>query len=436
MVPCAYCELNCEPTREHIVPAWYIESAGRQNLETFNARNPVMQTKGDLRIKDVCEHCNNVILGRLDEFGKSLYDEFCCQPVFCGESLKFFAEVPTLQRWLLKLCYNSGRSHNSDVTILREYRQFILGNAQCPADIRVYVHVITPTDFSIRPPRAAQRPDRNAADVRPARWFRLTQMRRASAFMTAIVQRQVYVDGLCFSLFVTAPGNPEHRNQLETLVAQFEKSVPTAQLVLDSKPLWLAASEDLHAASVMYGHIDNYPTRYGLRSESQKLGFGGQMESMARGETSILMLHVTSEEIMAKDTSICAANLAELVSSRESAKSAMGRVAIFTDGYDNDPREIWDIPEASEFFKQLFDECPFLFFLVVPEVGDMLGLLLLCYCRHANEGDLNIIDPADFHEFMQKGFKAMNELMLHLAISIEVNRQVTDKIFAALNLQK
>jgi hypothetical protein len=424
--------MNCEPTREHIIPSWYIESAGRNTLETFNARNPVKQTRGEPQIKDVCERCNNVILGALDQFGKAMYDAFCCKPVFCGDSLEFATELPLLQRWLLKLCYNSGRSHNSDVTILREYRQFMLGQSPCPGDIRVYANVVAPTDFSTQPPSAARR---DGDGVRSAKWFRFTQMRRTTPLMTDIVQRQVYIDGLCFSLFVPAPGNVQHRDQLETLVAEFEEALPTAQLVLNSTKMWLSASADLHVASVMYGHMDHYPTRYGLRSELEKSGFGELMERMAKGETKILLLQVSSEEIQERDTSIVQANLSALVSSRESAMSAIGNVVLFTDGYDNDPRELWDIPEASAFFRQLFNECPFLFFLALPDNGDSLRLLMLCCCRHSTERGMITIDASDFDEFMKKGFIAMNEVMLRLAISIETNRQVTERILASLNLQ-
>ncbi|WP_397570346.1 hypothetical protein [Schlesneria sp. T3-172] len=332
-----------------------------------------------------------------------MYDAFCCNPVFLGDCLEFVAELPVLQRWLLKLCYNSGRSHNSDVTILKEYRQFILGKAPCPGDVRLYVHVISPTDLRTQPPSAA----RSAASdgVWSAKWFRFTQMRRRSSpLMTDIVQRQVYIDGLCFSLFVPAPGDVQHTDQMRILLAQFEESLPTAQLVQNSRPMCLATSADLHVAAVMYPHLDHYPTRYGLRSESEKAGFGNILERMAKGDVKRLLLYVTSEEIQTQDTSFCRASLADIISSRESAMSAIGNVALFTDDYDDDPRELWEIPEARQFFKKLFDECPFIFMLALPDADSPLRIIMLCYCRHSTEGNTIAIDSSDLSDWVQPRF--------------------------------
>ena len=119
MAICAYCDLDRPATREHIIPRWFVEQFSNTRLRIFNARN-VYQKEGDLLIKDVCEYCNNVILGDLDNYGAAIYDQIMKSPVYKGDNICYVFDHSRLVRWLLKLCFNSGRTQNADITILRK----------------------------------------------------------------------------------------------------------------------------------------------------------------------------------------------------------------------------------------------------------------------------------------------------------------------------
>ncbi len=39
MLNCAYCDILCQQTREHVIPRWYNDTPGE--AETFSARAPL-----------------------------------------------------------------------------------------------------------------------------------------------------------------------------------------------------------------------------------------------------------------------------------------------------------------------------------------------------------------------------------------------------------
>lgn len=95
-------------TREHVIPDWYCRLPGED--ETFSARAPVTHLRGDLIVRDVCRECNGGPLGKLDEYGKRLYERHFADPVYAGEPVTLAADGERLVRWLLKVSFNSARA--------------------------------------------------------------------------------------------------------------------------------------------------------------------------------------------------------------------------------------------------------------------------------------------------------------------------------------
>lgn len=348
MQPCAYCNTLCEPTREHVVPAWFIKAAGSNHLETFNARSPTGHIRGDLVIKDVCASCNNVLLGDLDAYGQQMFKEFFQHPVYYGESVLFECDRSRLLRWLLKLCFNSARAQNADVTVLRKYRCAILGSDTVDDGIPLFAHVIAPTDCSTFPASPACRLLGNP-DILVPRWFRLTQFRPPRPILTAIVQRQVYINSFCFTLLVPDPDQPDHGSRLEQLRSAIREWLWDAVEIHEDGDARLTPRQ-WHVYSCMEPMIDHYPTRYGNSAQSESPEFSDIIRQMVHGTIKVLAIAVTREEIEASDTSGIVARLEELVRTREAAMAACQRVTLFTDAYDDDSREVWEIPEARVFF--------------------------------------------------------------------------------------
>jgi hypothetical protein len=226
-------------------------------------------------------------------------------------------------------------------------------------------------------------------------------MRVDTSVMTEVVQRQVYIDGLCFSFFAPEPGNARHQKDISELVPRFEQMFPNAVLLQDDIPAVITTGKD-HAASVMFPHVEHYPTRYGLWDEAESPQFVGMIQSLARDKTKLLTICVSKDEIETLDTSAIRNTFEILASTRESAMSAMGKIVLFSIEFDEDPREIWEIPACRNFYRKLFEEVPYMFFFLNVEF-EALTCLALCCCDHSMKNNLVEFHGDSLKAFLRRG---------------------------------
>lgn len=141
MKSCSYCGKNGTPTKEHIWPNCLIEKY--EDLLTYSKRKNKFH-KGDAIIKDVCAHCNNVLLSKLDAYLSSLYDLTFYKILLPGESASITYDYNMLLRSLLKISYNSARA-NASVKVVKAHQGFlnyILHSGYCP-QIEVRLQIVT-----------------------------------------------------------------------------------------------------------------------------------------------------------------------------------------------------------------------------------------------------------------------------------------------------
>jgi len=77
------------------------------------------------------------------------------------------------------------------------------------------------------------------------------------------------------------------------------------------------------------------------------------------------------------------------------------------DGFDDDPRGIWQFPQAREFFRRLFLECPFVIFVAHPDAG-LLKLFAACWLYE--DGLSEEVEQQRMVEFLQRAFHGLNGL--------------------------
>jgi hypothetical protein len=83
------------------------------------------------QIKDVCAQCNNGVLSELDQYICKLFEIAFLRLPARHENVVFEYDYHLLKRWLLKLCFNSARLHNSrDLFALRVLLPYVLGQSQ------------------------------------------------------------------------------------------------------------------------------------------------------------------------------------------------------------------------------------------------------------------------------------------------------------------
>ncbi|VTR93365.1 Uncharacterized protein OS=Escherichia fergusonii B253 GN=ERIG_01105 PE=4 SV=1 [Gemmata massiliana] len=417
MLNCAYCDKACQPTREHVIPDWYNDTPGE--AETFSARAPLTHLQGDLLVKDVCGHCNNVVLSKLDAYGKQLYERYFANPVYAGETVTFDYDGDRLLRWLLKLSYNSARAQNADALVLQEYRKVMLGEAPMSDRVRCWLHLVTPTYFdpATEDMHQAKRDEQGHPNVDEPLWFRIGQSRLTTHPALMLVQRAVVINSFSFTLLIARADVEWPCADFDEWCNVFTSTYPDAQPVKpEMGTLTVTTGEDHTVLSILPTYTQ-YPTRF----SDEKDPFVEQSLKAKKDAAPVAILSIPRELIEAGDVFSVAAVLHDMVSSREKAAAFRHRVAVMVNGYDHDPREIWQFPEAKQFLRSLFEECPFVMLLAHPE-GSLLKLLAACWIYE--EGQTDDAEQERTNEFLDRCFDGLNALNHTLMLSEEQNREI------------
>lgn len=144
----------------------------------------------------------------------------------------------------------------------------------------------------------------------------------------------------------------------------------------------------------------------------------------------LLLLHdATREQLLAVDHVFCQFSrseveagpvggavdrLMELSDDNAIARHLEGRLTLMFEGYDDDPRELYEIPEVVQFFRSLTEAWPFWFHFLERE-GDSLcvAMRLLTDVRllSRQRGQVRAdIDFADYQRELNRLFEGMNGL--------------------------
>ena len=376
--------------------------------------------------------CNNGVLSKLDAYGRTLYDNFFQRPAYRGETTDFACDYALLVRWLLKLCFNSARVHDADTTILQKYAGFILGEMPMPGDVAIYVQLVSPTDLSTGIPTASQRIIGDPDSIGRPEWFRITQIRADVESLTDVVQRQIYIDSYCFTIFVCDPSHSKHLAESKHVQAKFLEYMPSATLLPESGFASLRAGA-IHEFEAGADLITNYPTRYLGQAPSGSESFSDSLKQLIDGDAESAIILISRNEIEVGDVCPTVDRLHDMVLTRESALATMQRIALLIHGYDDEPKALWDFPEVREWVIRMFEECPHYFFLARPG-STSLEMVAACYCREdRSTGGKLFFDPERVKAFLELGFDGLNEVTQRLAISVEHNKRISEYAFAVLD---
>ena len=141
-----------------------------------------------------------------------------------------------------------------------------------------------------------------------------------------------------------------------------------------------------------------------------------------------LMLGVSRGEVESGDISGPLSVLQGMLD-RESAIQYCERVDICVGGYDDDPRELYEIPEVRDFMHKLDAEFPYwLYFL--SKGGSGLLVVLLCFCSpHLAEDVRQRIWKQQIADYLiNRGLPAMNQICHHVGCSEAEIRQLTERV--------
>jgi len=139
---------------------------------------------------------------------------------------------------------------------------------------------------------------------------------------------------------------------------------------------------------------------------------------------------VSRQEVESLDISPALNVLETLLYDAETVRMFRGKANIAFHGYDNDSRELYQIPEVRRYLAKLDSKFPYWFYFLSIDT-DTLKMIAFCICR-TRDGDAGMVfpNPHDIEAFMITHFDAINRLFdrfqLDESISVEISALVAD----------
>jgi hypothetical protein len=140
-----------------------------------------------------------------------------------------------------------------------------------------------------------------------------------------------------------------------------------------------------------------------------------------------LVIFATRQEVEAGELEPVARLLMKLLLP-ETAKTAKGRVLFGIKGYDDDPRQLWEVPGVRSWMRQLDALFPYWFYFLDTGPRSTLGFVAFSLCAYEKVPGGSHIPPEELQEFLRDHFVAMNGLCAVLGETAEENDARTEAI--------
>ena len=142
-----------------------------------------------------------------------------------------------------------------------------------------------------------------------------------------------------------------------------------------------------------------------------------------------LFLRVPYGDVQSGDVTTVLSLLQGFLANRNAVVKGRRRVTLLFEGYDNDPRDVYDTPEIRRYAKTLDAKFPYWFYFVSLHC-DTLKVLTLCLCGVVKVRGFSTPQPDDLKQFLLSHFDALNQLCERFQLGDAVKHQVTDEILA------
>lgn len=128
------------------------------------------------------------------------------------------------------------------------------------------------------------------------------------------------------------------------------------------------------------------------------------------GVTEPVVLMISRRQVEAGDIVSVLTSLKPFLATREDAWLYRGQMSLVVDGFNEDSRELVDIPEVRAFLRELDKQWPYWAFFY-NQVDDSIKLLGSCVCGDNFPGGGAVeIDGNKLGDFLRRGFAGMNSI--------------------------
>jgi hypothetical protein len=141
-----------------------------------------------------------------------------------------------------------------------------------------------------------------------------------------------------------------------------------------------------------------------------------------------LSIAISKQDIETKNWEPTIEILKSLMVDVKTIQKFFDRVDIGITGYDNDPRELWEIQEVKQFIRKLDIEFPYWFYFLT-KLGGGLKMITFCCINTAKYSSTQVnFDPVSMEQFYNKQFEAMNQIGDLIGMSEDENEELTENI--------
>lgn len=141
-----------------------------------------------------------------------------------------------------------------------------------------------------------------------------------------------------------------------------------------------------------------------------------------------VIIVVSREEVEACDIKPAMTTLRQLVASPDVARSYQEKVDITFHGYDNDRRELYEIPEVRSYVHKLDKEFPFWLFFLSKKFLDLHAIILCFMPPFLTEEAKARIFPLKIGELLEKWwFPALNHICAYAGIGEKEIENLTER---------
>jgi len=417
LAKCAYCNEDKKLTREHIIPDWFLNISPSPDDVTFLERIPKKFLNTDAVIKDVCSSCNNVHLSKLDAYGKNLFDKYFQHAVFKGESIDFEFDCSLLAKWLIKVSFNSARANKTDLEVLSHYNEILISEVPLPKDILIYCTILAPSNLDDpESPVVAVRTD--DCELFIPEWFRIGVFRVPEFDSINWCFRNITINCFSFCMFLPKYKSSYYLEEIPDLNKAISKAGLYGAELTNSNRKKLFPPK-LDAFSSYVAHMFENPIAYEIPVDNIT-------NTVINEDFGVVMYMIPRADIESSQTEELMSFLDTITASREVALAYKQRIEFMVEGYDNDPRELFEIPEVVSYLELLNKLFPYWMFFQ-SEQGLWLRVLSLCLSEGKN---FRVGEVAFNQELMMENinnwFVNLNKLSHSCAISEKINRKISN----------
>lgn len=134
-----------------------------------------------------------------------------------------------------------------------------------------------------------------------------------------------------------------------------------------------------------------------------------------------------------------------LSATREAILGARNKVEVSVSGYDDDSRELFQIPEVRQWVTSMVEATKYLaYFLQLGPEARAIHLIIACVCEaevvgwgrkpeHARKLELRLRAPEKVEGFMNQQYAELNELTERYSLPMATNRSVSEKFAAKVD---